>query len=57
MSSQLVSGLARQRLPAGHLRQVDEPLALLCKLVGHVIEGGERLADFVSLSFYDGQSS
>ena len=48
---QLVRGLARQRLPAGHLGQVHEPLPLLPQLVGHVVERVERLADFIARAF------
>ena len=45
---QLVRGLARQRLPARHARQVDEPLAALLELVRHVIEGGNGPAHLVA---------
>ena len=37
-------GLARQRLPARHARQVDEPLAVLLELIGHVVERLDRPA-------------
>ena len=36
---QLVRGLARQRLPAGHPRQVHQPVAVLLELIRHVVEG------------------
>ena len=35
---QLVRRLAGERLPARHLRQVDEPLAVAPQLLGHVVE-------------------
>ena len=45
---QLVRGLARQRLPARHLRQVDEPLAVLLELIGHVVERVDGPAHLVA---------
>ena len=39
---QLVRGLARERLPARHLGQVDEPLAALPQLIGHAVERVDR---------------
>ena len=47
---QLVRGLARQRLPAGHLGQY-ESLLLLPQLVGHVVERFERFADLIARAF------
>ena len=45
---QLVRGLARQRLPARHARQVHEPLAVLLELIGHVVERLDGAADLVA---------
>ena len=45
---QLVRGLARERLPARHLREMDEPLAILAQLIGHAVERVDREADFVA---------
>ena len=41
-------GLARQRLPARHARQVDEPLAVLLELIRHVVERVDGPAHFVA---------
>ena len=41
-------GLARQRLPARHARQVDEPLAVLLELIRHVVERVDRPSHFVA---------
>ena len=41
-------GLARQRLPARHVRQVDEPLAALLELIRHVVERVDGAPHFVA---------
>ena len=41
-------GLARERLPARHLREVHEPLAALPQLLGHAVERVDRAAHFVA---------
>ena len=41
-------GLARERLPARHLREVDESLAAPPELLGHVVERRHRAPDFAS---------
>ena len=41
-------GLARQRLPARHARQVHEPLAALLELIRHVVEGVDGPADLIA---------
>ena len=45
---QLVRGLARQRLPARHARQVHQPLAALLELIGHVVERVDGARHFVA---------
>src|SRR6185295_17504689 len=44
---ELVRGLARERLPAGYLREIYEPIAIALVLAGHVIEGCHRAAYLV----------
>ena len=46
---QLVRGLARQRLPAGHLGQYTSRSC--CCRSGHVVERFERCADFIARAF------
>ena len=43
----LVRHLARQRLPARELAQVDQPLRAFLELAGHVVERLDGAADFV----------
>jgi hypothetical protein len=45
---QLVRRLPRQRLPAGHARQVHEPLAVLLELIRHVVERADGATHFVA---------
>ncbi len=45
---QLVRGLARQRLPARHPRQVHQPFAALLELIGHVVERVDGARHFVA---------
>ena len=46
---ELMSSLARQRLPAGNLSQVDEPLPVPFELSGHVVEGFDGTPDISTL--------
>ena len=43
-----VRGLARERLPAGDLGEMDQPLAALPQLIGHAVEGVDRVAHLVA---------
>ena len=45
---QLVGGLARERLPARHAREMDEPFAALSQLIGHAVEGADGALHFVA---------
>ena len=44
---QLVGGLARERLPARHLRQEHQPFPALPKLVGHMVERRDGAPNFI----------
>ena len=44
---QLVRRLARQRLPAGHLRQIHQPLAVSLQLIRHPVERVDGPSHFV----------
>ena len=39
--------LARQRLPAGQLAEIHQPLGAFLQLAGHAVEGLDGAADFV----------
>ena len=45
-----MGSLAGERLPARHLGEINEPLAVLPKLLGHVVEGTDGATNLVVLA-------